>query len=120
MADKDVGEKVYGVLAVGDIRHFSVCWMTRWSGRRRLASPWPAPTTARKPSLRMFARLGSEWDGFKAEADEIVAEVNEVVALGAYSGTYKATGKSFSARFAHVFTERSPPGALAERNGSDR
>jgi ketosteroid isomerase-like protein len=52
----------------------------------------------------VFARLGSEWDGFKAEADQIVAEGNEVVALGAYSGTYKATGKSFSARFAHVFT----------------
>jgi ketosteroid isomerase-like protein len=52
----------------------------------------------------VFARLGSEWDGFKVEATQLVAEGNEVVGLGAYSGTYKATGKSFSARFAHVWT----------------
>jgi ketosteroid isomerase-like protein len=52
----------------------------------------------------VFAKLGGEWDGFKIEPSQLVAEGDEVVSLGTYSGTYKATGKSFSARFAHAFT----------------
>ncbi len=51
----------------------------------------------------VFARLGSEWDGFAAEPHEFVASADTVVALGEYSGTYRATGKSFKAPFAHVW-----------------
>lgn len=54
----------------------------------------------------VFARLGSEWDGFAAEPRQFVADGDTVVALGDYSGTYKATGKRFSAPFAHVWTLR--------------
>ena len=52
----------------------------------------------------VFARLGSEWDGFTAIPHSFVAEGETVVALGDYGGTYKATGKSFTAPFAHVWT----------------
>ncbi len=38
------------------------------------------------------------WDGFAAAAHEFVTEGSTVVALGDYSGTYKATGNSFKAR----------------------
>lgn len=51
----------------------------------------------------VFMKLGSEWDGFAAVSHELVAEGETVVALGEYSGTYKATGKSFSAPFVHVW-----------------
>ena len=51
----------------------------------------------------VFARLGSEWDGYAAVPHEFVASNDTVVALGEYSGTYKATGKSFKAPFAHVW-----------------
>jgi ketosteroid isomerase-like protein len=51
----------------------------------------------------VFMRLGTEWDGFAAAADEFVDGGNTIVALGKYSGTYKATGKSFQANFAHVW-----------------
>jgi ketosteroid isomerase-like protein len=54
----------------------------------------------------VFARLGSEWEGFAAVPHAFVAEGDTVVALGDYGGTYKATGKSFSAPFAHVWTLR--------------
>lgn len=54
----------------------------------------------------VFMRLGTEWDGFAAVPHEIVAEGETVVALGEYSGTYKATGKRFSAPFAHVWKLR--------------
>jgi uncharacterized protein len=50
----------------------------------------------------VFMKLGGEWDGFSAVPHEFIASENTVVALGNYSGTYKATGKSFTAPFAHV------------------
>ncbi|HEV7396280.1 MAG TPA: nuclear transport factor 2 family protein [Pyrinomonadaceae bacterium] len=52
----------------------------------------------------VFMRLGTEWDGFAAVPDEFIDAGDTVVALGKYSGTYKATGKSFQANFAHVWT----------------
>lgn len=54
----------------------------------------------------VFARLGSEWDGFSAVPQSFVAEGDTVVALGEYGGTYTATGKRFTAPFAHVWTLR--------------
>ena len=51
----------------------------------------------------VFAKLGSEWNGFAAVPDEIIASTDTVVAFGEYSGTYKATGKSFKAPFAHAW-----------------
>ena len=54
----------------------------------------------------VFMRLGSEWDGFRAEPDEVLDAGDTVVGLGYYSGRYKATGKEFRAQFAHVFRLR--------------
>ena len=51
----------------------------------------------------VFMKLGSEWDGYAAVPQEYVASADTVVALGEYSGTYKATGKSFRAPFVHVW-----------------
>ena len=51
----------------------------------------------------VFMKLGSEWDGYAAVPHELVIDGDTVVALGQYSGTFKATGKSFSAPFAHVW-----------------
>jgi len=51
----------------------------------------------------VFAKLGSEWNGYAAVPHEYVASGDTVVALGEYSGTYKATGKSFKAPFVHVW-----------------
>lgn len=54
----------------------------------------------------VFVWLGSEWDGFRADAQELLDAGNRIVALGEYSGTYKATGKSMRVPFAHVWTLR--------------
>lgn len=51
----------------------------------------------------VFMRLGSEWNGFAAVPDEFIDGGDTVVVLGKYSGTYKKTGKSFQANFAHVW-----------------
>jgi ketosteroid isomerase-like protein len=56
--------------------------------------------------MGVFMRLGTEWDGYAAVPHEFVAQGDRIVALGQYSGTYKLTGKSFVAPFAHVWDFR--------------
>ena len=51
----------------------------------------------------VFMKLGGEWDDFSAVPTDFVADDATVVALGHYSATYKSTGKSFKAPFAHVW-----------------
>ncbi|MCI0391499.1 MAG: nuclear transport factor 2 family protein [Acidobacteria bacterium] len=51
----------------------------------------------------VFMRLGAEWESFAAVPAEFIDGGDTVVVLGQYSGTYKATGKSFQADFAHVW-----------------
>ncbi|MFZ1684513.1 MAG: nuclear transport factor 2 family protein [Candidatus Zixiibacteriota bacterium] len=55
---------------------------------------------------KVFMKLGTEWDGFKVAPREFLESGDRVIVLGQYSGTYKATGKSFRAEFAHVWTVR--------------
>ena len=54
----------------------------------------------------VFMRLGTEWDGYAAVPTEFIDAGDTIVALGKYSGKYKATGKSFQADFAHVWKLR--------------
>jgi ketosteroid isomerase-like protein len=51
----------------------------------------------------VFARLGGEWDGFGAHVEELLDAGDTVVALGRYSGTFKATGKPQDTQFVHVW-----------------
>lgn len=54
----------------------------------------------------VFMKLGTEWRGFASVPHEFVADGDTVIALGDYSGTYKATGKYFLAPFVHVWKFR--------------
>jgi ketosteroid isomerase-like protein len=51
----------------------------------------------------VFARLGSEWDGFAAVPEEFLDAGETVVVLGRYRGTFKATGSVLDAQLAHVW-----------------
>lgn len=51
----------------------------------------------------VFSRLGSEWIDYKFTPEDYVANADNVVAYGTYTGTYKITGKPFKARVAHVW-----------------
>lgn len=52
----------------------------------------------------VFMRLGTEWDGYKAEPELVISDGDQVAARGWYSGTNKQTGKPFRARFVHWYT----------------
>ncbi len=51
----------------------------------------------------VFMKIGTEWDAYTATCNELVGSGDTVIALGEYSGTYKATGKSFKAPMVHVW-----------------
>jgi hypothetical protein len=54
----------------------------------------------------VFQRLATEWIDYRAAVDSFVTEADHVVAFGHYTGTYKATGRSMRAAFAHHWTLR--------------
>jgi ketosteroid isomerase-like protein len=54
----------------------------------------------------VFARLGGEWIDYRADVHTYLADGDRVAAFGVYSGTYKATGKSMRADFAHLYEVR--------------
>lgn len=98
---------VYTAFAVGDVPGVlgALDKDIRWTE----AEGFPYGGTYTGPDAvlaNVFARLGSEWNGFSAVPHSFVAERDTVVALGEYGGTYIATGKRFSAPFAHVWTLR--------------
>ncbi|HEX8061901.1 MAG TPA: nuclear transport factor 2 family protein [Allosphingosinicella sp.] len=51
----------------------------------------------------VFARLGSEWDGFAALPEEFLDAGETIVVLGRYRGRCKATGSALDAQLAHVW-----------------
>ena len=54
-----------------------------------------------------FGRLFQDYENFVAVGSEFLESGDRVVALGAYRGRAKTTGKDFTAQFAHVWTLRS-------------
>ncbi len=53
-----------------------------------------------------FTRLFSDFEDWRTEPSEFFETGDHVIAIGAYSAKAKATGKTFKARFAHVWTMR--------------
>ena len=53
-----------------------------------------------------FTRLFSDFEDWHTEPSEFFETGDRVIAIGTYSARAKATGKSFNARFAHVWTMR--------------
>jgi hypothetical protein len=64
---------------------------------------WRSPEAVQKNLLQPLAR---DWDDFRVTAKDFVAEDDQVVSFGAYSGVYKATGRAMEAAFAHRWTVR--------------
>lgn len=100
----EVVRSLYQAFAVGDIPSVlgALSPTVRWTE----AAGGPYGGVSIGPDAvaeNVFMKIGAEWDGFAAVPEEFVADGSTVVALGQYSGTYKATGKSFKAPFAHVW-----------------
>jgi ketosteroid isomerase-like protein len=104
LSNLDSVKKVYEAFAKGDIPSVLGFLTPKTEWTEAEGFPYAGTYVGPKAVLEgVFMRLGTEWDGFAAAADEFVDGGNTIVALGKYSGTYKATGKSFQANFAHVW-----------------
>ena len=104
MSSLDSVKSIYQAFAEGDVPSVlgALSPEIDWTE----AEGFPYAGTYHGPSAVLtgvFMRLGTEWDGFAAVPEEFIDGGDTVVALGKYSGTYKATGKSFQANFAHVW-----------------
>ena len=51
----------------------------------------------------LFARLGSEWDGFQVHPERFTDAGDVVLVEGRYTGTFQATGKRLDAQMCHVW-----------------
>lgn len=52
----------------------------------------------------VFARCVGEWEGFAVAMDDLIDGGDRVVALGRYSGSYKASGGAMHPQAVHVWT----------------
>lgn len=104
----DVVRRFYDALGRGDLPGVlaSLHPEVEWTEAERFpyyGGTWRGPLAVRD---NLLARLAKDWDGFSAVADSFVTEGDRVVSFGAYRGTFKATGKSVVAPFAHAWTVR--------------
>ena len=53
-----------------------------------------------------FTRLFGDFEEWRTEPSEFFESEDRVIAIGTYSAQAKATGKTFKAQFAHVWTLR--------------
>lgn len=102
--NKKIIRDLYTAFAAGDVPTVlasltpEVSWTEAEGGP--FGGTWTGPSAVLE---NVFMRIGGEWEGFSAVPAEFVCEGDTVVALGQYTGTYKATAKSFTAPFAHVW-----------------
>jgi ketosteroid isomerase-like protein len=55
---------------------------------------------------KLLVPLSRDWERFSAVPHDFIANGERVVSLGTYSGTFRSTGKSMTAPFAHVWAVR--------------
>ena len=54
----------------------------------------------------VFHRLATEWIDYRAEAGTYIEQGDRIAVFGVYFGTFKSTGRSMRATFAHLYTFR--------------
>jgi uncharacterized protein len=98
----------YDALGRGDVPgvlgklHDKLEW-TEAQGFPYYSGTWRSPQEVLD---KLLVPLSRDWEGFSAKAHDYIAQGDRVVSLGEYSGKFKATGKSMTAPFAHVWRVR--------------
>jgi hypothetical protein len=102
--NRDLVQRVYEAFAVGDIPSVLGFLAADVHWTEAAGGPYGGVFVGPEAVLNnVFMKLGGEWNGYAAVPREFIADGATVVVLGEYSGTYKATGRSFKAPFAHVW-----------------
>ncbi|MNV23853.1 SnoaL-like domain protein [compost metagenome] len=100
----DIVRAHYAASAQGNVQemmaHVSpqVCW-TEMAGFP-CAGTWVGPQAVAE---NVFAVLGRDWIGYRFELQTLIDAGDQVIGVGTYQGTFRATGKAMQARVAHVW-----------------
>ena len=100
---------MYDAFAKGDIPYIvnaldsKVEWLEAENFIYDDGNPYIGPTAVLEG---IFTRIGAEWEGFSVAPKEVLDAGETIASHGYYSGTYKKTGASVKAQFAHFFTFR--------------
>lgn len=101
----DVVNRVYAGFATGDIAAVVATFADEIEWTEAAGYPYAGTFVGADAIVQnVFRRLGTEWEGYRAEPDRVIAADDQVAALGWYSGRYADTGRSFRARFVHWYT----------------
>ena len=107
MTNRELVRSLYDAFARGDAETVlgtldpDVVWMEAESNPYADRNPYRGP---QEVGEGLFSRLMSEWEDFRVDPRSLVAEGNDVVAFGRYTGTWRETGRSLDAQFVHRWT----------------
>jgi hypothetical protein len=105
MSHLEQARAVYAAFAEGDIPAVLAALSTDVEWTEALGGPYGGVYVGPQAVLEgVFMNIGAEWERFTAEPQQYVCDGETVVVLGQYSATFRATGKAFTAPFAHVWT----------------
>jgi ketosteroid isomerase-like protein len=94
----------YAASAQGNIGEMmaNVSPQVRWTEMAGFpcAGTWVGPQAV---ADNVFAVLGRDWIGYRFELHNLIDGGDQVVGVGTYHGTCRATGKAMQARVAHVW-----------------
>lgn len=105
--NSEIIHALYAAFGAGDVPAVLDTLTEDVSWTEAAGFPYGGTYTGREAVLEnVFMKLGTEWDGFSAVAEELIAQGDTVVAIGEYSGTCLATSRRFAAPFAHIWKLR--------------
>jgi uncharacterized protein len=105
--NKKLVESLYDAFARGDLQYIleRVTDDVEWVNEGPKSIPYAGKFSGRAGAQRFFEALSSV-EGGKVTAQEFIVVDDQVVGLGRFTGTVKATGKKIDTALAHVFTIR--------------
>lgn len=105
MSSLETVKAFYAALAAGDVPAVMALFSDRLTWTEAQGFPYFGGTwtTPNEVLEKLFVPLATEWDGFSVQPHSFVTEGDQVVSFGQYAGTYKATGLSMVAPFAHLW-----------------
>jgi uncharacterized protein len=103
-----VVQELYQAIGTGDIERIVSLLSPKieWTEAERFpyyGGVWREP---QQVIDNLFVPLVRDWDGFSVTPKEFITDGNQVVSLGEYAGTYRATNRRMSALFAHRWVVR--------------
>ena len=107
MSNVEFIKRIYAAFAMGDVGAVlgafdpAIVWNEAENSHLADLNPYTSPGAV---ASGVFGRILAEFDGFAATPASYVDGGGTVVALGRYTGTFKATGAKLDVQFAHVWT----------------